>query len=819
MDILCFKTGVHGIISSNIGIVGGDICPSSSQITQGSLQVRASARNNNAPVNANGSISVEKPAPQIATPLPSSSSSFFTYPLRSLWPRSFRRDPPIQNIQQEVFAPLLVPEDDVLVEQEEGEREGQEDYGDQGFESSIRLSLGETSTEIKAEGEEKREKNGTEQTHLNVDSGNWVLKILHIRSIWKEKKKTEQDLSPDKAEEEEVLPSKDVMLWKEDLEERDGCSCSNVELAGCCVDEEVSCSSDANIQHDRDSFSKLLHRVSLVETKLYAQMSYLSNLAYSTSQIKPGHLLKYQGLRFVTSSIAKKEQAAKAGKDQQQTEIGVSESEKPKKPNEKRVISATAAYQVVAAAASYLHSQSKSILPFKSAKANAVNGADLSLVGDSKEGETHNLFEGGLDKDSVATNLPGSEVASFVATTNSVTAVVAAEDEARQAVAKDLNSIHSSPCEWFICDDEIEWTRLIVIQGSESLASWQANLLFEPIQFEGLDVLVHRGIYEAAKGIYEQVLPDVKAHLLAHGDSATFRFTGHSLGGSLSLVVSLMLLIRGEVPRSSLLPVVTFGSPCIMCGGDYLLQQLDLPQSHVRAVTMHRDIVPRAFSCNYPDHVAELLKAVNVNFRKHPCLKNQKLLYAPMGELLILQPDDIVSPHHHLLPLGSGLYVLSRPHPLDETQSSTSTASLKAAQKAFLNSPHPLETLSDRGAYGAEGTIYRDHDSNSYLKTVRSVIRQELKSLRKVEREQRRRAWWPLIAEGPSATPLGVRFSGSLGRNTKDRARAGLVGAVQSGGKSLRRFGRLIMSGHVAMLLVLLLPSHLLVFGASSLLR
>ena len=123
--------------------------------------------------------------------------------------------------------------------------------------------------------------------------------------------------------------------------------------------------------------------------------------------------------------------------------------------------------------------------------------------------------------------------------------------------------------------------------------------------------------------MYQQMLPEVRTHLKSHGKSATFRFTGHSLGGSLALLVNLMLLIRGEVPATSLLPVITFGAPSIMCGGDYLLRKLGLPKYHVQAITMHRDIVPRAFSCNYPDHVAKILKAVNGNFRDHPCLKNQ----------------------------------------------------------------------------------------------------------------------------------------------------------------------------------------------------
>ncbi|CAB4315319.1 unnamed protein product [Prunus armeniaca] len=43
--------------------------------------------------------------------------------------------------------------------------------------------------------------------------------------------------------------------------------------------------------------------------------------------------------------------------------------------------------------------------------------------------------------------------------------------------------------------------------------------------------------------------------------------------------------------------------------------------------------------------------------------------------------------------------------------------------RAFLNSPHPLETISDPAAYGSEGTILHDHDSCNYLKTMNVVLR------------------------------------------------------------------------------------------------
>ncbi|KAK8565532.1 hypothetical protein V6N12_059090 [Hibiscus sabdariffa] len=229
---------------------------------------------------------------------------------------------------------------------------------------------------------------------------------------------------------------------------------------------------------------------------------------------------------------------------------------------------------------------------------------------DDDEGQENKNLGSRISAYAASYDMINVDVASFMATTYSVTAVVAAKEEVKQAVADDLNSTHSSPCEWFICDDDQSATRF---SGFETLASWQTNLLFEPVQFEEFDVLVHRGIYEAAKGMYEQMFPE--------------------------------------------------------------------------AVTMHSDIVPRAFSCNYPNYAAELLKAINGKFRHLPRLENQKLLYAPMGQILILQLEEKFSPHHHLLPSGTGLY----------------------------------------------------------CQVVNCVIRQELKRIRKIGRVHRRKVWWPLI--------------------------------------------------------------------------
>lgn len=99
----------------------------------------------------------------------------------------------------------------------------------------------------------------------------------------------------------------------------------------------------------------------------------------------------------------------------------------------------SSAYQAVASAASYLRDQTKSILPFKFSN-NEDDGGGGSLEG--------------LDN-----------VASLKAnTTNSATTMVAAKKEVKQAIADDLNSTCSSPCQWYVCDDEQSGTRFFVIQ-------------------------------------------------------------------------------------------------------------------------------------------------------------------------------------------------------------------------------------------------------------------------------------------------------------------------------------------------------------------
>ncbi|XP_061967092.1 phospholipase A1 PLIP1, chloroplastic-like [Populus nigra] len=512
---------------------------------------------------------------------------------------------------------------------------------------------------------------------------------------------------------------------------------SNCE-GGCTVDYNSE-EEGGETKYDRETFSRFLAPVAWSDIKLFSKLAFLCNMAYVIPEIKAMDLRRNHGLRFVTSSLEKKAEAAamKEKLDQDSTHIPAAASVVAKsnprnteEPEQKHPIRSSVAYGIAASAASYVQSHARGLLSHGAQPQQEGECTDSSSTGNQPVKDRDRPVEDGERSQRVYKK---SEVAAHVAA-STMTAVVAAGEKEKQEAARDLQSLHLAPCEWFVCDDIRTHTRCFVIQGSDSLASWQANLLFEPAKFEGTDVLVHRGIYEAAKGIYDQFMPEIMEHLNKYGKRAKLQFTGHSLGGSLSLLIHLMLITRKFVKPSTLRPVVTFGSPFVFCGGQKILNHLGLDDNHVHCVVMHRDIVPRAFSCNYPNHVALVLMRLSGSFQSHPCLIKNKFLYSPLGKLFILQPDEKSSPPHPLLPPGSALYAFNK------TQYRFSASAIKA----FLNCPHPLETLSDPKAYGSEGTILRDHDSSNYLNAVNKVIRQNLKMVRKVQ--EQRNQLWPLLA-------------------------------------------------------------------------
>ena len=202
-------------------------------------------------------------------------------------------------------------------------------------------------------------------------------------------------------------------------------------------------------------------------------------------------------------------------------------------------------------------------------------------------------------------------------------------------------------------------TLWVVIEGSTNFASWQANLTFQPVTFEdsALGVEVHRGAYTAATTMYRRVEEAVKAHVAKHGARARVRITGHSIGGSIAMILAMLLLVRNGAPRYALADVWAFGAPYVMTGGEALLARLGLPRRFIRMVTMGDDIVPRSFSCYYPQWARSLLDNAPGPFNTSSAnFLDEDMFYTPMGDMYMLQANS--GDPHPLLPPGPGFYML-----------------------------------------------------------------------------------------------------------------------------------------------------------------
>jgi hypothetical protein len=410
-------------------------------------------------------------------------------------------------------------------------------------------------------------------------------------------------------------------------------------------------------------------------------------------------------------------------------------------------------------------------------------------------------------------NAAAAGQAGTVATLATVSAAVMSGKISPTGAANDRQCV--SPTEWYVADDEEHHLRYFVIQGSDNMDHWKVNLTFDPVEFEdsSLGVKVHRGVYETAMILYDRFLPLVQDHV-ASSPSAHIAFTGHSLGGSLATLLMMMYLKRGVLSAENLAPVYTFGAPAIFCEGaagscgidgdcsssassssssssggspEGLLKKLGLPPTSVRNIVMHKDIVPRAFACDY-SLVADLLRRVGESFREHKCLNgNRRVMFNFVGKMIVLQPDVQSSfvasgeGYHAMLPQKPGMFVLREPtvaetvqaqmqreaqmvadvitnlpatassamdvppptiHKIHtttttttsatKTTTTTTTAAVKPRSAAtssdealwqLMNFPHPLDILADPGAYGEAGSISRYHNPDNYTRAIGGVLR------------------------------------------------------------------------------------------------
>lgn len=393
---------------------------------------------------------------------------------------------------------------------------------------------------------------------------------------------------------------------------------------------------------------------------------------------------------------------------------------------------------------------------------------------------------------------------------------------------------YECPCSWYVANQSATSSRYFVIEGTNSVATWQVNVQFDPVQFEAeeLDLNIHRGVYEAAESLYDTVLAHVEQQARSSTIAATpsFVLTGHSLGGCLALVLTMMISWRRPDLRWVLSRPYCFGSPSVISDNKVNedgtvsspwrnrtapLERVGLPGSFAVCVNMHLDLVPRAFSCDYT-LVRNVLSGWGDMFGRHACLQDVSCssLYGPCGISVILQPDVQYAEQHPYLPLGSGVYEVRDPtskelqkqtRPLQQHlkhavgslfstlqqgsrrsereatlshQARTTKSMEKQAEEerrmfgtdpindpdeeatedvteglheaaddveaerdeedirdacealyAIVNTPHPLEILSDWRAYGPSGGVSRYHNPFSYSRALAYELRKRRASV------------------------------------------------------------------------------------------
>jgi hypothetical protein len=171
-------------------------------------------------------------------------------------------------------------------------------------------------------------------------------------------------------------------------------------------------------------------------------------------------LRRYYSLQFITSSLEKKAAVAKLKAKLNQDSLGVPIDDsvasqdilEEGKDNEHKP-QIRIAYDIAASAASYVQQRAKNLLTL-AAKSQKSETEDLNGRKDSPEQE---------EEEEDTSRDYKSEVAAYMAA-STVTSVVAAGERERQEAATNLQSLHSSPCEWFVCDNFSNYTRCFVIQ-------------------------------------------------------------------------------------------------------------------------------------------------------------------------------------------------------------------------------------------------------------------------------------------------------------------------------------------------------------------
>ena len=396
---------------------------------------------------------------------------------------------------------------------------------------------------------------------------------------------------------------------------------------------------------------------------------------------------------------------------------------------------------------------------------------DQNVSSIDEEAENVEATSSNLPADLVNTRMAAASKALEFATKN-LTTFVSGYSKNTTKQESTASTSATDPCEWIVADDPNEPLRYIALQGSDSVDHWVTNLSFEPVDFEDKDshVKIHSGVYKAADKLCVQLQAAILDHIGTHGEKARFIFTGHSLGGAIGIALVLLLVKRGVMHGSMLEGIYTYGCPAFIydaCNIPFplasyfadenccnILDELGINKEVIYNICMHRDIVPRAFACDYGS-VRFILQQLE-GFKNHGLLSGEdskikmETLYHHLGNVYFLQPDaeflTFAKPEgdHPMFPEKSGLYkMVEPPSTLKMAMNTVNVISrrlqnewafggrvdihnyardINHATVEILNNPHPLEILKDTGAYGHEGAVSRFHKPKNYTRALGALL-------------------------------------------------------------------------------------------------
>ncbi len=219
---------------------------------------------------------------------------------------------------------------------------------------------------------------------------------------------------------------------------------------------------------------------------------------------------------------------------------------------------------------------------------------------------------------------------------------------------------------WAVCDDVASGERFVVVRGAawnqpdtdRNKLSWQIAKAWPQKVWRSTPVVGHQGVLEMVEEFWGEASP----WLTDETFTGTFRFAGHSLGGSMALVLAVRARLELGIEESRLASVCTFGAPPVLAydrlsasararadetvDADEILRILGFKRgaSFVHQYVLAKDIIPRMWLSADPvfaaatsnEFIGGLLDWRRDVFGEGVLTKN-RFLYESIGDLYWLE--------------------------------------------------------------------------------------------------------------------------------------------------------------------------------------